>query len=340
MIAFAVSASASAQACVSCTLSLRTSVILDDPAAELHGFPALVSATRAGQLIVTEHADRPPAVFRGTGEFVGRLGRKGRGPGELTFASWLDSEIDDSIRVVDVDRIVVYDHALRAVRTVTGRTPFFVWTGAFLRHDAYVSQTSEQDSRDLTRTVPLIVRSDSGRILAQIEIPKINGQKTFVKLGRRLDDPRAFWLTETVVQGLQGYRIAAMSDAGVRKVVFPQERSWWISADFDRDRTAALSRVWFIRQIDAGHLAVLITQPVKDWRRVPVSPTDMSNDRDRYETVIEVLDARTGRLMGSATTPGFPVSLLSDRRAAVYREAADGTPRIEIIQFSLTAGVK
>jgi hypothetical protein len=103
---------------------------------------------------------------------------------------------------------------------------------------------------------------------------------------------------------------------------------------FDRDPVAALSRVIFVRQMDANHLAVMIANPIKDWRSIAVSPTNMSNDRDRYETLIEVLDTKTGMLVGSATTPGFPISLLPDRRAAVYRESEDGTPRIEILRYS------
>ncbi len=341
-LTFALATSASAQppVCTRCTLSLSTSVILDDAAGGLRGAPTLVSATRAGQFIVTEDANTPPAVFGSDGRFIGRLGREGRGPGELTFAGWVDSELDDSIRVIDVDRVVVFNKELRPIRTVVGKASLFVWTAAFLRRGVYVSQSRMQDSRDLTRTVPLVVRSDSGRELARIEVPKLNGQKTFVKLARKLDDSRAFWMTESVVKELSGYRVVAMSEAGIRQRSFLQPRSWWVSADFDRNEVAALSRVMFIRQMDTHHLAVLIAQPIKDWRSVVVSPTNMLNDRDRYQTVIELLDARTGALIGAATTSGFPISLLPDRRAAVYREAADGTPRIEILQFARDSSAK
>lgn len=185
--------------------------------------------------------------------------------------------------------------------------------------------------------MPLVIRSDSGRVLAEIQIPKINGQKTFVKVARKVGDPPAFWLSETVVKSLSGYRITAMSEIGVRQAAFPQQRAWWISADFDREPVAALSRVWFLRQLDAARLAVMITQPRKDWRSVPVSPSDFSRDKERYETVIEVLDVRTGELLGCAAMAGFPISLLPERRAAVYLEDGDGYPRIDIVEFALPA---
>jgi hypothetical protein len=323
-----------------CTLAVTSRVTLDTDAATLSGMPMVVSANRAGALIVVESNKAVPAVFRGTGEFVGRLGREGRGPGELSMASWADGEIDEYLRVVDVDRIVVFDRALRPQKTVVaayGRTPISVWTAAVLRPDAYVAQSSEQDTRDPTRTVPLVVRSDSGRVLAEIQIPKIDGQKTLVKVARKLGDPRAFWLSETIVKSMSGYRVTAMSEAGVRQAAFPQQRGWWITADFDREPVAALSRVRFLRQMDAVRLAVMITQPRKDWRSVPVSRSDFSRDKERYETVIEVLDVRTGELLGCAAMAGFPISLLPERRAAVYLEDGDGNPRIDIVEFALPA---
>lgn len=225
---------AQAQAFAGCVLT----VIWDDPAAALRGTPLLVSATWRGQLIVTEDANTPAAVFESSGKFVGRLGRAGRGPGELTFASWVDSELDNSIRVVDVDRVVVFDRALRPARTVVGETSLFLWTAAFLRPGAYVSQSRQQDSQNPMRTVQLVVRSDSGRVLARIEVPKLNGQKTFVKIARKLDDRRSFWMTESVVKGLQGYWVVVVSDGGARQQTFPQPRSRWMSADFDRDPVA------------------------------------------------------------------------------------------------------
>lgn len=127
-----------AQARPQCTLAVTNRVTLDTDAATLSGMPRVVSANRAGALVVVEST----AIFRGTGEFVGRLGREGRGPGELTLASWADGEIDEYLRVVDVDRIVVFDRALRPLQTILaahGRTPISVWTAAMLRPDAYVA---------------------------------------------------------------------------------------------------------------------------------------------------------------------------------------------------------
>lgn len=326
-------AAAQIPTCQKCTLSVQHVMTIDGAITELDAYPILVTANRAGKFVVLE-GNGLPSVYGKNGRFVRLLGKKGRGPGELTYASWIDAEIDDSLRVIDIDRIVVFDSALRPVRTIVGPTARFAWHAAFLRPTAYVSQSSVQDSRDLTRTMPLVVRSDSGRTLLSIEIPKINGQKTFIALGRKLADDRAFWLSETVVQDLLGYRITAMTDAGKRTVTFSQSRAWWINADFDREPVAALSKVHAIRQVDAHQLAVLIASPIKEWRSVVVNPRNMEGDRDRYETIIELLDTRTGGLIGSAHLPGYPVSLLSESRAAVYREDADGVPRVEIVRFS------
>jgi hypothetical protein len=126
-----------------------------------------------------------------------------------------------------------------------------------------------------------------------------------------------------------------VSDRGVRLSNVLLQREWWVEADFDREPLAALSKVQWVRQVDAQRIAVLIATPIADWRRVPVNPKNMEGDKNRYETVIELLDVPSGRLLGSARIAGFPLSLLSGSRAAVYREAEDGTPRVEIHRFAL-----
>jgi hypothetical protein len=274
-------------------------------------------------------------MFDARGHYRGTIGRKGRGPGELTAPSWLDAEIDDSIRVLDIDRVVVFDARGHAARSVVGPTVRFVWHGAFLSRTRYAVQSSLQDSRDLTRTVPVEIRSDSGRLLSSIAIPRINGQKTFLALARSHRGPNYLWLSECTTRNLRGYRLSEISDRGVRMSNVPQEREWWVEADFDREPMAALSKVQWVRQLDAQRIAVLIATPIADWRRVPVNPRNMEGDKNRYETVIELLDVLSGRLLGSARIAGFPLSLLSGSRAAVYREAEDGTPRVEIHRFAL-----
>lgn len=336
-VALALGASSSAvgqsSGCSACALSITRVATIDGTSAELGTFPTLVTSDRSGNLLVLETA-RIPSVFDRTGAFLRQLARNGKGPGELTYPSWLDAEIDDSIRVLDVDRVVVYNSALRPIRTIIGPTVRLAWHAAFLSAGVYVAQTRVQDSHDVTRTVPLEVRTDSGRILSRIEIPKINGQKVFLEVARKVNDPQGFWLAEWTTKDLLGYRVAAMTVDGKRTQTFEQSRAWWVSADFASEPQAALSSVKAIRQINSRHLAVLIAHPTPRWRGVVVNPRTSEGDRDRYQTYIEVLDGNTGRLLGSALVPGYPLSLLSESRAAIYREAADGTPSVEIVRFS------
>ncbi len=308
-------------------LAAQTVVRLDVETSALGRQPDQVVALRDGRFVLLE-LGRLPSVFSARGDFVGTLGRKGKGPGELTAPSWLDADIDDSLRAVDVDRVVVFDPTLRPVRTIIGSGAQLIWHAAFIRSNAYASQSRVQDSRDLTRTVPIVLRNDSGRVLATIQVPKINANKTFIALARTLDDPRAMWLAEWTNDALKGYRLSILKDTGRRLRTLPFERDWWIGSDFKANPVAAISKIREVRQIDGRTIAVLIAHPKTGWEKVAVDPRTMEGDVDRYETVVELVDLPSGRLTRSATFPGNPISLLDGARVATYHEAADGTPAV------------
>ena len=176
-----------AQATVSVPLTEGV-VRLDVETSALGRLPDQVVAMRDGRFVLLE-TGRLPSIFSAHGDFMGALGRTGKGPGELTAPTWIDADIDDSLRVVDVDRVVVFDRNLRPVRTIIGSRGQLIWHAAFVRSNAYVSQSRAQDSRDLTRTVPIVLRTDSGRVLSTIQVPKINGHKTFIALSRKTRRP-------------------------------------------------------------------------------------------------------------------------------------------------------
>lgn len=317
-----------AQTSVSAPASVAA-VRLDVETSALGRQPDQVVALRDGRFVLLE-LGRLPSVFSARGDFVGTLGRKGKGPGELTAPSWLDADIDDSLRAVDVDRVVVFDPKLRPVRTIIGSGAQLIWHAAFIRSNAYASQSRVQDSRDLTRTVPIVLRNDSGRVLSTIQVPKINAHKTFIALARTLDDPRAIWLAEWTTDALKGYRLSILKDTGRRLRTLPFERDWWIGSDFKANPVTAISTIKEVRQIDGRTIAVLIAHPRPGWEKVAVDPRTMEGDVDRYETVVELVDVPSGRLTRSATFPGYPISLLDGARVATYHEAADGTPAVLI----------
>jgi len=305
-------------------------VRLDVETSALGGMPYRIVSTRDGQIVLLE-GGRLPSVFSARGDFVGTLGKQGKGPGELTFATWIDADIDDSLRVVDVDRVVVFDRKSRPVRTIIGSRGQTIWHAAFIRSNAYVSQSRMQDSRDLTRTVPIVLRIDSGRVLSTIQVPKINGYKTFIALSRKIDDPRAFWLAEWTTEGLNGYRLSVLNESGRRLRTLHFERDWWRRSDFKANPVAAISKIKEIRQIDGRTIAVLIAHPKQGWEKVAVDPRTMEGDVDRYETVVELVDLPSGKLTGSATFAGYPISLLDGARVAIYNESGDGTPDVSIV---------
>jgi hypothetical protein len=302
---------------------------LDVDASALGGIPLRVVSARGGEILVLEEG-RLPSIFSTRGNFVGTLGKQGKGPGELTFPTWIDTELDDSVRVLDVDRMVVFDERLRPAHTIVGPRGQLIWHAAFLRRNAFASQSSVQDSRDLTRPVPIVVRSDSGRVLSTIEVPKIDGQKTFISLARALDDPRGFWLAEWTTDRQKGYRLALLDETGRRLRSLVLSRDWWVNSDFKANPAAAITKVRAIRQIDVRTIVVIIAHPRPGWEQMPVDPRTMAGDYGRYLTVVEIVDARTGKLERSETLAGYPISIVDHARIALYLESDDGTPAVSL----------
>ena len=56
----------------------------------------------------------------------------------------------------------------------------------------------------------------------------------------------------------------------------------------------------------------------------------MEGDYRRYVTVVESVDARTGKLERTETLAGYPISMIDDSRLAIYSERDDGTPSVSI----------
>ena len=249
--------------------------------------------------------------------------------------TWIDTDLDDSIRVLDSDRLVVFDRQLHHVRTVIGPTARLVWHAAFLRPNTYIAQSRYVDANDPLRTMPLIVRNDSGRTLASIDIPKLQGRKVFLAVGRHLSNPRELWLVEWISQKMQGYRISILSEEGKRQQTWVQSRDWWMVGDDDPQVMRPLSNVRDVKQIDERKVGVLIATPKPGWASVTVNPRNLEGDDARYEARVDVLSVSTGSLVGTARLPGYPICLLSHGRVAVYRETAEGEPVIVIARFEV-----
>lgn len=97
----------------------------------------------------------------------------------------------------------------------------------------------------------------------------------------------------------------------------------------------------FVRDVRAtgpGRLGVLLATPRQDWRQIPFNARTNEGFWDRLETVLQIVDTGSARVVSSYRVEGTPVSISSDSTFATYREAADGTPVVTIWKFSMAGG--
>ncbi len=105
--------------------------------------------------------------------------------------------------------------------------------------------------------------------------------------------------------------------------------------EFDTMPRGTVSEVKAVREVKPGIVAVLIAQPLSNWRNIPFDTQTFRGSWNLYKGIMEIVDVRRGVLLGRASFAGYPRAILSDDRLAVYRELEDGRPIIEIYQFSL-----
>jgi hypothetical protein len=77
---------------------------------------------------------------------------------------------------------------------------------------------------------------------------------------------------------------------------------------------------------------VSLAQPDSEWRDVDRADRYAMG---HYSAVVEVIDPRDSRLVGTATVRGMPVSFADDRTLVTYYQDANGVPYLEF--WSLTA---
>ena len=318
------------QRCERCVLTFDPRVRISGRVEQaFDGLPRRVSLTNH-QYVVVLDPRRGPQVFDTTGRFVRHLGGTGRGPGETARARWLDRSLDDSVRVYEPGRVVVFDADMKAARTTTDgnpQAPRYLTPLAPGVH-ALISATY-MTLEEIAN--PIIIRTDSGATLARIEVPRTNGRLTSTVFTRDLSARRSLWLVEYQEFAMSGYRIVHLNDNQLREVRVHLQPDWWQGR---KQRFEAASSVRDVRQIDSGTLAILSATPRRDWKSLPLDTLTGEGAWQRLNTVVELVDFKTGTVVASGQLAGAPVSFASNSTVAVYREDEDGFPFLTISQFS------
>jgi hypothetical protein len=185
------------------------------------------------------------------------------------------------------------------------------------------------------------VRTDSGRIVREISVPRLNEGLTRVLFSPDLADERFMWLVEFQERTFPGYQVVHLDESGRRQVIFSWKPSWWHERD---PRAPLVSRTAWpvpnsllldVRLIGRDTLAVLGSTPRADWRAVPFDTVSGEGYWDRFDSALDVIDLRRRIVLGSTRVPGAPVSIASDNAVVTSSVDQDGYPSISVFRFKL-----
>lgn len=154
-------------ACTGCRPPLGTIAMLSEG---LTGLPGRVLMTRSGDIVVLLAGPGPPLVYDRGGRLKGPLGGCGRGPGESTWPHWIDAAVDDSLRVFELGRVIVFDSALKHARTAIDRAPRRVRSMTSVSASTHAMVADAFNGPEPTYA-PIVLRTDTGAVLRMHEYP-------------------------------------------------------------------------------------------------------------------------------------------------------------------------
>lgn len=287
--------------------------------------------------------DRSPgvvAVYDAGGVLLQRFSRKGQGPGEHMGAHAMAVTRGDTVHLFDnaLRRHSVFSPSYQYLRSTPLDGQVFAGIG--------LSDGSLLVNADFRRPnaagFPLHRLGDNGRALQSfgVEVPQFN----------RAD---MYSLTRPM---------AAAADGGVwivprlryepslwtrgQKVLELQRGATWFPPQLTVQFTGGTRRPtpWVSGLWHDGdeHLWVLVHVPDSRWKPLPEGTESLGEmargslivmDRE-YDTIIEVINTRTGQLVATRRFDEVLVALLPGGYASHYREDADGEPFIDVWQLT------
>ncbi len=307
----------------------------------LTNYPIWAAMDGEGRVYVTL---QPPGdlvlAFDSLGKFLGRVGKKGQGPGEFAFPVLVLPRADNSL--------LIYDFNGSKLSTLTRDWKFV----------SMVRQTAAPlgvlaDGRRLVNN-PAIDRDLVGYPLHLVD----STGKTVASFGAdsgRFEQADRWKLTRTVSVGLRGtiwsayfdrYRIDEWSPDLDRLRVFRRAVSWMpiVAALSDGglgERPSA--RVVALREDELHRLWIFSRVPSEEWRAA-LGPPVAAGRRTTYpqldegrlfDTMIDVIDLRTNHLLVTQRVREHIRFSLDTRHVASYREDEKGTPLLVLWRVSL-----
>jgi hypothetical protein len=319
-------------ACSTCVIRVEHAFALDpDGPAPL---PQRVRQVRSKQYWLMEWGELP-MLFDEKGTPIGRFGRKGRGPGELTLATDVLQVPGDSTLVLEMaGRASLYGPNGRFARQIG--VPWPLGTGLILGWPDRLVLGGNIATPGRVGA-PLHLVSFAGNTAELIDSfgpesgelrpggePQVRQQITSAKGG-------GFWTA-----GYASYHLVRWSADRQRGVTlvrrasyFPEKSSTSLGGPSEAPSPALVA----IRESEQGLLWVYVRVAAPTWRAalagVPQSAREVPVSAVRIDklfgTVIEVIDPVARKVVARTSIPSLVLSPLSDTTIAVYGARPDGS---------------
>ena len=332
--------------CSSCRIELvRVSIVGDSTAPGLVNNQGIAATDSRGRVFITSNGDPGTIqVFSQSGRHLTRIGRPGRGPGEFDSRPLVVIGPRDSIFAWDdgTQRLTVFNPEFKLVRTVAMPMPFV--SAAVLLPDGRAVVVAQVQSRDLIG-FPLHLIDAAGTL-----VRSFGSRDQHIPRGSRWAGARVvtsggdgqIWIARPNL-----YTLELWDTAGTHIRSVARTTSWF--APWERQPPGSvgetrmnpkLSGMW----VRGDSLWVAITVDDAEWKpRSPVPYPGVPGARwtpdaamhNIFDTIVEVIDLRTGSLIATERLRQHFVSQPGVGLLASYEEDAAGTPRYAVWRVEL-----
>ena len=297
---------------------------------------------RRGRIFVMQYNSASlPAVFDSTGRYLQSIGRTGEGPGEFTRAAAVFGDQADTTFILDWirGRLTVLDPDLRIVR----QQPFLLGTprGAALSDGTILANAATRDRSRPGLPFQLFSRAgDRVGVAGTGDLPLAPSTQILFSYRVAAARGEGFWAVPFV-----GRHLIERWTTPTTVTIFRRTGAPWFveiphdagAADHADPPVSNMRRVWEGRD---GLVWTLVR--VAD-RRGPAPKDTLRNAEGAYtvprdmvrefDTIVEVLDPRSGTLIASQRFDEFLAWSLGNGRVGSFIELPDG--RIEIAVMDL-----
>jgi hypothetical protein len=335
--------------CVGCSAKLtRVSVLVpgDKPDQGLPAHPVAMVRDSRGRIFTSfgfGGTNVLPRVFAPDGKLIKILGRFGTGPRELEYVMGLVALDADSMLLLDSRHRYIIGPNLDFVASF----PPAMMTMS--------SEASLPGSRRITwagwdvakQTATVAVVDVRGKTLTSVTVPYTLPAVSTSPIARfSAAGTDGFWWTPS-----NEYRLEWWGLDGKPRVLIQRAAPWWLKdtgtplnpskgygiapggnptrphSSINDIRAEGTKRVWTLGRVLRKGVSARDSMFREDPARHPY---------DRYDTVLEIFDAKTGKLLVSQRLDGYFSHLLGDGYIAKLTDDVDGQPIVEIWKATLT----